>query len=156
MSSKKQWMRGLMLASVGAAALSGMTDQWTGSARVAKAQTNAPSPTRSGPIAITSDNRFVWSVNPDNNSVSVFNVANGLNQKVAEIPVGREPWNVAITPNNAKVYVTNMASGTVSVINAATWQVFKTIEVGTEPFGCALTPGGDRLYVANQSSNTCQ
>ena len=50
---------------------------------------DAPSPTKSSPIAITSDNRFVWSVNPDNNSVSVFNVANGLNQKVAEIPVGR-------------------------------------------------------------------
>jgi YVTN family beta-propeller protein len=153
MNSKKQWMRGLMLASVGVAALSGMTDQWTGSARVAKAQTNAPSPTKSSPIAITSDNQFVWSVNPDNNSVSVFNVANGLNQKAAEIPVGGEPWNVAITPNNAKVYVTNMATGTVSVINAATWQVLKTIEVGTEPFGCALTPGGERLYVANQSSD---
>ena len=150
--SKKQWTRGLMLVSAAAAALSGMTDHWTGSARVAKAQSAAPSPTKSSPIAITSDNRFVWSVNPDNNSVSVFNVANGLNQKVVEIPVGTEPWGVAITPGNTKVYVTNMASGTVSVIDAATWQVVKTIEVGTEPFGCALTPGGDRLYVANHSS----
>ena len=32
--------------------------------------------------------------------------------------MGIEPWCVAITPNNAKVYVTNMVSGTVSVINA--------------------------------------
>jgi len=141
-----------MLVSAAAAALSGMTDHWTGSARVAKAQSAAPSPTKSSPIAITSDNRFVWSVNPDNNSVSVFNVANGLNQKVVEIPVGTEPWGVAIKPDNTKVYVTNMASGTVSVIDAATWQVVKTIEVGTEPFGCALTPDGDRLYVANHSS----
>jgi YVTN family beta-propeller protein len=86
------------------------------------------------------------------NSVSVFNVADGLNQKVVEIPVGTEPWGVAIKPDNTKVYVTNMASGTVSVIDAATWQVVNTIEVGTEPFGCALTPGGDRLYVANHSS----
>ena len=105
------------------------------------------------PIAITSDDQFVWSVNPDNNSVSVFNVALNPGQKVAEIPVGIEPWCVAITPNNAKVYVTNMVSGTVSVINATTRAVIKTIPVGTEPFGCALSPDGKKLYVANQSSD---
>ena len=33
-------------------------------------------PTHSSPIAITTDDQFVWSVNPDNDSVSVFNVAN--------------------------------------------------------------------------------
>jgi YVTN family beta-propeller protein len=153
MSKKTQWVRRLLLASAGTAALTAMTGQWTGEApQVAKAQTVAPSPTRSSPIAITSDNRFVWSVNPDNNSVSVFNVASGVNQKVAEIPVGTEPWGVAITPDNAKVYVTNMVSGTVSVVDGSTWQVIKTIQVGTEPFGCALTPDGERLYVANQSS----
>jgi YVTN family beta-propeller protein len=123
--------------------------------------------TRSSPIAITSDNKFVWSVNPDNNSVSVFEVAGDANEKVAEIPVGTEPWCVAITPpeeerhdsrkgrdDEVKVYVTNMVSGTVSVIDAERQEVVKTIKVGTEPFGCALTPDGSRLYVANQSSET--
>src|SRR3954468_24002723 len=77
---------------------------------------------RSSPIAITSDDRFVWSVNPDNNSVSVFLVAKDVNRKLAEIAVGEEPWCVAIDPdaedgdhydrdrkrehNEAKVYVT--------------------------------------------------
>jgi YVTN family beta-propeller protein len=51
------------------------------------------------------------------------------------------------------VYVTNMVSGTVSVINATTRAVIKTIPVGTEPFGCALSPDGKKLYVANQSSD---
>ena len=154
MSSGRQWVRGFILASIGVAALLAIADQWGSKApKVAKAQTLTPSATKSSPIAITSNNRFVWSVNPDNNSVSVFNVANGVNQRVAEIPVGTEPWGVAITPDNTKAYVTNMVSGTVSVINALTLQVIKTIEVGTEPFGCALTPDGNRLYVANQSSN---
>ena len=140
--------------------------------------------TNSSPIAITSDNKFVWSVNPDNDSVSVFRVAGEANKKVAEIvkvaetKVGKEPWCVAITPpekerddrrksknnddddNDVKVYVTNMVSGTVSVIEAEQKKkVFKakvvdTIKVGTEPFGCALTPDGKKLYVANQSSET--
>ena len=111
-------------------------------------------PTNSSPIAITSDDRFVWSVNPDNNSVSVFNVANDQNQKVKEIGVGKEPWCVAITPDDAKAYVTNMVSGTVSVLDAEDMKVIKTIKVGTEPFGCVLTPDGKELFVANQSSNT--
>jgi YVTN family beta-propeller protein len=68
------------------------------------ADAQAPSgPTNSSPIAITSDNQFVWSVNPDNNSVSLFNVLNDANQKLAEVPVGVNPWCVAITPNNQKV-----------------------------------------------------
>ncbi len=113
-----------------------------------------PNATRSSPIAITNDNQFVWSVNPDNDSVSVFRVAQDANLKVAEIPVEKEPWCVAIKPAGDKVYVTNMASGTVSVINASQRQVVKSITVGTEPFGCALTPDGSRLYVANQSSGT--
>ena len=113
-----------------------------------------PAPTSSGPIAITSDDRFVWSVNPDNNSVSLFDVWNDANRKLAEVPVGVNPWCVAITPDNAKVYVTNQGSGTVSVIDAATRTVVKTIEVGTEPFGCALKPDGSRLFVANFSSES--
>jgi len=127
--------------------------------------------TRSSPIAITADDKFVWSVNPDTDSVSVFSVAKDVNKKVAEIPVGKEPWCVAIKsgdddddydggkrrrPDNddSKVYVTNMVSGTVSVIDPAKRQLIKTIKVGTEPFGCALSPNGRTLYVSNQSSNS--
>jgi len=110
--------------------------------------------TRSSPIAITPDDAYVWSVNPDNDSVSVFAVANDEHTKVSEIAVGKEPWCVAITPDGEQAYVTNMASGTVSVISTYAKHVIATIKVGTEPFGCAVTPDGRRLYVANQSSNT--
>ena len=61
---------------------------------------------------------------------------------------------MAITPDDEKAYVTNMASGTVSVISTFSRQVIDTIKVGTEPFGCAITPDGRELYVANQSSGT--
>jgi YVTN family beta-propeller protein len=104
-------------------------------------------------IALSPDNRFLWVANPDNNSVTVINVDGDLNQKVAEITVGVEPQCVAITPNGMKVYVTNMVSGNVAVINAA-GQFTRVIPVGAEPFGCALTADGGKLYVANFSSDT--
>jgi YVTN family beta-propeller protein len=183
MSKEKSRIRGTLLASARAIALCGVTGLGTGSALAADQSVDSDgngerhgktfSATRSSPIAITSDDRFVWSVNPDNDSVSVFRVAKDANKKVAEIPVGKEPWCVAIKSEDdddddddrdrhdgkhddgdEKVYVTNMVSGTVSVIDAEKKKVIKTIKVGTEPFGCALSPDGRTLYVSNQSSNT--
>src|SRR5262245_30602905 len=124
---------------------------WIGVAREAKVF--AAEPTRSDPIALTSDDKFVWVTNRDNNSVSVLEVGNDVNRKVREIPVGAEPRSISITPDDKKVYVTNMIAGTVSVINASTFRPLKVILVGTEPFGCALTPDGKKLYVANFSSD---
>jgi YVTN family beta-propeller protein len=128
---------------------------WAGGGLAAAEGKNpAAGATRSSPIAVTHSDDFVWSVNPDNDSVSVFAVAEDHNTKIAEIEVGKEPWCVALTPDDDKAYVTNMASGTVSVINAHQKKVIDVVKVGTEPFGCAITPDGRKLYVANQSSDT--
>src|SRR5215510_13024916 len=86
-------------------------------------------PTNSSPVAITSDDQFVWMVNPKNNSVSVHHVGGDANVKLAEAPVGVEPRSVSIAPDNAKAYVTNMISGTVSVIDTATLRQMRTIRV---------------------------
>ena len=52
--------------------------------------------TRSSPIAITHDDKYVWSVNPDNDSVSVFNVTHDESAKIAEIKVGKRKYHVEI------------------------------------------------------------
>ena len=121
--------------------------------QIASAQTTPSGPTSSSPIAVTPDNNFVWVVNTDTDSVSVINVRNDANQKIAEIEVGDEPNNLAITPNGQTVYVANTISGTVSVISTANRQVVGTIPVGTEPYGIALTPNGSKLYVTNARSD---
>ena len=147
MSTRKTITRGCLLAAL--FLYPTLVLQW-GSVH---AQGGGPRPAASSPIAITSDDRFVWSVNPDTNSVSLFGVAGDANVKIAEVPVGKEPWCVAITPDNKKIYVTNMADGTVSVINTES-QTVGTIEVGKDPFGCVVSPDGNVLYVANRSSDT--
>lgn len=119
----------------------------------------APAPARlaeshSTPIALTANGAAVWSVNTDNNTVSVMDVANDRNRKVAEVAVGTEPRCVAITPDGRKAYVSNAVSGDVSVIDAGLYTVLKTIPVGAEPTGCALSFDGAKLYVANLSSGS--
>jgi YVTN family beta-propeller protein len=52
------------------------------------------------------------------------------------------------------VYVTNVGSGTVSVIDTTANSVTATITVGDEPTGIAVAPNGSRVYVANRASGT--
>jgi YVTN family beta-propeller protein len=62
------------------------------------------------------------------------------------IPVGSQPRDIALTPNDDYAYVTDYASGTVSVINTHTYNVV-TIPVGSYPFGIAMNPNGEYAYV---------
>ena len=90
------------------------------SVRHTRAQTLTPVPTHSSPIVLDRAEEFVWAVNPDNDTVSVVDVRNDANKKVAEIPVGHEPQSVAISNDNDKAYVANAVSGTISVIAVGT------------------------------------
>jgi YVTN family beta-propeller protein len=118
-------------------------------------------PTHSTNIALSSDNATLLVVNRENDSVSVFKVRNSdgsdADDKLAEIAVGQEPRAVAISPEGLRAFVTNTASGTVSVIALRgndRFTVIDEIPVGTEPRGCALSPNGTRLYVANHTAGT--
>jgi YVTN family beta-propeller protein len=52
------------------------------------------------------------------------------------------PSGVAVTPDGAKVYVTNNLTNSVSVIDALTNAVTKTVPVGVLPQGIAISPDG--------------
>ena len=67
------------------------------------------------------------------------------------IPVGT-PWDMAVTPNGAYVYVTNEL-GFGSVISTATNTVTATIPVGKGPSGVAITPNGAYAYVTNDDGS---
>lgn len=115
-------------------------------------------PTKSGPLALSADDRLLASVNPDNNSVSLFAIGDDKNQLIAEVPVGREPNGVAVSPDCRSIYVANTVDGTVTVLafnpDTQAVAVTTTIPVGTEPYGVAITPNGKKVYVTNARSNS--
>ncbi len=116
-------------------------------------------PTSSQPLALSADGAFLVVANPDNNSVTFFDLRSDRNRRVAVVPVQSEPSGVAFLPNGSKAYVANTVSGTVSVIktniaNGVVYKPSKHIVVGTEPYGLALTPNGRKLYVTNARSNS--
>ena len=65
------------------------------------------------------------------------------NTVTATVAVGVRPYGVAIRPDGAFAYVTNLDSDNVSVIDLASNTVTATIQVGfVGPRGVAVDPGG--------------
>jgi YVTN family beta-propeller protein len=104
---------------------------------------------KSGTIAMTGNDAYVVMVNPETDSVSVFDATTGARTAVAI--TGDEPSAVVIHPDDTTFFVANRADATVvkvTGIDSSTPDVGDTVDVGSEPTGLALSPSGARLYVA--------
>lgn len=97
---------------------------------------------RSGPLALSPDGRSLWVVNPDAGSVT--RVDTGTLVADAPIPVGEEPWSVAVAPDGT-VVVADRAAGRLAVIGPGGHLTH--VSVGPEPWAVALSPSGDSAYV---------
>src|SRR5450631_4274312 len=84
------------------------------------------------PAAANAQNAYI--TNNGSNTVSVIDTA--ANTVAATIPVGGRPYGVAVTPDGAKLYVTNQEGG-VAVIATAAKAITATIPVGNRPYGVA-------------------
>jgi YVTN family beta-propeller protein len=104
---------------------------------------------RSTSIAVTQQDTRVIMVNPQADSVSVFDTASET--LVAEIPTGREPGSVVTHPDDTRAFVANTGDATIvriEGIDTDSPTLTARLEVGSEPTGLALSPSGARLYVA--------
>ena len=57
---------------------------------------------------------------------------------VETIPVGKRPWNMAITPDGGKLYVACGRSNLVSVIDTKSRRKIADIAVGELPWGVTI------------------
>jgi YVTN family beta-propeller protein len=129
----------------------------TGFVGYAKADFNHP--TYSSPIALPADNKLVWSVNPDDDSVSV--IRTDTNRVITNIGVGDEPQSVALDPDNQYAYIANAAAGTVTAIgienpdpNHFEARIKRSFITGAEPWNIVVSPDGQRIFVANSGQDT--
>ncbi|GJM24258.1 MAG: hypothetical protein DHS20C16_06730 [Phycisphaerae bacterium] len=105
------------------------------------------------PIQVSSDGQHVFAVNTPNNSLVVLDAANRL-AKQSEIFVGLEPVSLQVQPgtNDSIVWVANIISDTVAVVDVVAEKVIEVIDVGDEPVNIVFDPAGDYAFVVIQGS----
>lgn len=121
------------------------------------APTRFSAATKSSPIVVSQDGRYVLVANVDTGTATLVEVRDSggsdVQRIVGEVKVGEEPRFVAMTPDGRKGYVSN-SLGDVSVLDLSMKgriRVAKIIPLEGELRGLALTPNGKQLYVANYS-----
>ena len=87
-------------------------------------------------------------------SGTVTPITTATNTAGPPIPVGNDPYAIAITPDGKTAYVANAGSGTVTPIATATNTAGAPIPVGKDPYVIAITPDGKTAYVTNYNSGT--
>jgi len=105
----------------------------------------------STPIAVSPLDQRIWTVNPDSGSITVIN--SHPPASIIEIPVGKEPWSLAIAPDGKWVYVTDRATGQLITVDALRYTVVMTLAVGYELGGVALSPSGAEAYITSMATD---
>lgn len=98
-------------------------------------------PSSSSPVALSQDGSWLWVVNPDHDSVT--RVPTDSLDPGVPVPVGREPWAVAVAPDGSAV-VLNRRDGSLSLVRGT--QV-TTFPVGSEPGGGWRSPPAAALPI---------
>jgi YVTN family beta-propeller protein len=85
--------------------------------------------------------------------LNVFDSVTSMIIKTVTLPQGSRPMRVRVSPDNTKVYVSDGRAGSVTVLDARSYNIDTTIKVGKRPWGIVLSPDGKFLFSANGPSN---
>jgi YVTN family beta-propeller protein len=94
---------------------------------------------------------LVFVEDAQNNQVIVLDLKGEI---VKRIPVGREPHDIAASPDGQWVATGNFGDGTVSIIDTKTLEMIKTINTGTGAHGVVFSPDGQFLFAVNAREDT--
>jgi YVTN family beta-propeller protein/VCBS repeat-containing protein len=100
-------------------------------------------------IVANSDGSRVYAADAMGGAVSVINTATGV---VTNIPVGGNPYEVALNPDSTRLYVATF--GTIVVVNTANNSIVRTVGIAGAPAAVTVDPTRPRAYVANPMNNT--
>jgi YVTN family beta-propeller protein len=87
-----------------------------------------------------------------NRAIEVIDTA--TNSVLAKIPISIHSWQLVISPDETRAYVTDLSAfGNLVTIDITTNQVISTISIGDRPTGMAVSPDGTRVYVITNEGN---
>jgi YVTN family beta-propeller protein len=101
-------------------------------------------------VALSTDDAELY-VACENGSIAVLD-ATTLQTKTTIDLTSISPFGLAVTPDDAQLYVTSPLSGSVTIIDRAARSVIKTLAVTSVPRRVAFNARGNLAYVANEGN----
>jgi len=88
------------------------------------------------------------------NVIAVLDVASG--QIVRKVPTGKFPCDLHFTPDGRFAYTPERDQDTVSMFDARTWELVKTVNFpqGSQPFMLRVSPDGKEVWVQTGKADT--
>lgn len=108
---------------------------------VARVNLNEPPFAGSFPVgvAVSPDGKYIYTANNDTLNISVIEAGRHGWRVVTEVPIGKSPSYIAITPNGRLAYVTLRNDGQIAVVDLLVNLPVKIIPAGTRPIGIAIS-----------------
>ena len=75
-------------------------------------------------------------------------------EMIKRIKVGREPHDIALSPDRKYIATGNFGDGTVSIVNVESLALERTIPTGKGTHGVAFSPDGKFLFATNAQEDT--
>ena len=115
-------------------------------------------------MSFDSVNHRLYVANTGSNTVSIFNADPQVPALLTTVSVGAGPTSVVPLPDGSRFYVTNAGcadplaltsctGNTVTVVDARSYAIRKTLTVGTAPVWAAVTAESTKVVVVNRDSN---
>ena len=104
----------------------------------------------SAPLALTGDGRELWVAVPDADRVVA--VDTGGARRAGDVPVGKSPRSVALTPEDDQLLVVSADANQLAVVDRAARRVVQTLGeadgIGRDPRHVVVAPDGTRAWVS--------
>ncbi len=96
----------------------------------------------------SSDQKRFYTANIGSDSVTMFEFSNAppAQSQITQIPVGKQPEAIDLSPDGREVWVGLNQEGAIDVVDTATKKVVEKIKLGERPYRVKFTPDGRQVF----------
>ena len=112
--------------------------------------------TASHMVVGSGDEKFFYTANIGSDNVTMFELPEApptQRTRATQIPVGKQPEAIDLSPDGKEVWVGLNAEGAIDVIDTAQKKVVKKIDIGTRPYRVKFTPDGAKVFATLLGKN---